>query len=544
MGKARTKPTPDNSAKPETPLFNLRIERWIPVVRLDGTWDELNLVDALLEAHQLAEFSDPLPTVEFGLYRLLVALVLDIFKPSGLVGLKGLRDAGSLDESRVRAYFGKYADRFDLFHHEFPFLQTAGMDAELAKPLAGLLHPIPSGTNASHFHHGREDDFGVCPAAAARLLTTIAPFMTAGGAGLSPSINGSPPWYVLPRGRSLFETLCLNLPVDRGLFPFAVDGEPPAWRSSKTATSVRRTEASLIESLTWRPRRIQLIAGAPGTCVLTGAATPTLVRTMRFTAGFGAGFDWNDPHAAYVIKSDEVSIMRPKEGRAVWRDTGPLLLLRRGVYASADGKVQFERPAIISQFAAMKTNRWLDRECLQDVVVYGMRTDMKMKVFEWQREVLTLPKSFEWESAFHNVLQEEMERADSVTYALHQAVKWAYPRDGAGNSNAYAYLINRAKNNFWDSLRPRFDELLEELSKATDVTGTLTARTMWRASVKIAAWDALDEGIDDLDSDSDAIERLTTARRIFAGKLNSLLYPEAAEQAKARKKKASKGDSK
>lgn len=538
MAKSKKKPTPDNSAKAETPPFDLRIERWIPVVRLDGTRDEINLVEALLQAPQLREISDPLPTVEFGLYRLLVALVLDIFAPGGLTGLRDLRATGSFDEARVREYlFEKYGDRFDLFHREFPFLQSPGMDAESAKPLAGLLHPIPSGTNANHFHHGHESDFGVCPAAAARLLTTIAPFTTAGGAGLSPSINGSPPWYVLPRGRYLFETLCLNVPADLGLFRYAIERSSPAWGRTKPVTPDRRTEAGLVESLTWQPRRIQLLAGESGTCSLSGRESQTLVRTMRFTAGFGAGFPWTDPNAGYVFRSDDIGILRPQEDRAVWRDTGPLLLLRQADYSSEDGKIRFERPAVVTQFVTMLRDRRIQRSDLKDVVAYGMRTDMKMKVFEWQRETLSLPQALEWGSMFLGTAQSEIQRSDGVAYALKQAVKRAYPRDGAGNSNAYGNLIARVQNDFWDALHPCFNDLLEAISQAADDASKLAASTQWRKRVESAAWRSLDDGIDDLDNDSDAIERVANARGWFAFKLKSLLFPEQIEQAKDRKKK-------
>ena len=538
MAKAKKKPTPDNSAKAEIPPFDLRNERWIPVVRLDGTRDELNLVEALLQAPQLREISDPLPTVEFGLYRLLVALVLDIFEPDGLTGLRDLRATGAFDETRVREYlFEKYADRFDLFHREFPFLQSPGMDDETAKPLAGLLHPIPSGTNANHFHHGHESDFGVCPAGAARLLTTLAPFTTAGGAGLSPSINGSPPWYVLPRGRNLFETLCLNVPADLGLFPYAIAGSQPAWGRTKPVTPDRRTEASLVESLTWQPRRIQLITGEPGMCSLSGRESQTLVRSMRFTAGFGAGFPWTDPNAGYVFRSADIGIMRPQEDRAIWRDIGPLLLLRQADYSSEDGKIRFERPAVVTQFVIMLRNRGLQRDDLNDVVVYGMRTDMKMKVFEWQRETLPFPPGLEWSSMNLGVAQSEVHRADGIAYALKQAVKRAYPRDGAGNSNAYGTLIVRVQNAFWNALHPCFNDLLEAISQATDDASKLAAVTQWRERVESVAWLALNDGIDDLDSDSDSLERVTNARRSFAYKVKLLLFPEQIDVAKARKKK-------
>lgn len=525
--------------------FDLRSEPWIPVVRLDGTRDELSLVDTLLQAAQLREISDPLPTVEFGLYRLLVAVVLDILQPPGLTELAELFDNGVFDERKIRQYFDEhYPDRFDLFHTHFPFLQSADMDDEAAKPLAGLLHPIPSGTNANHFHHRDESDFGVCPAVAARLLTTMAPFTTAGGAGLSPSINGAPPWYLLPRGATVFHTVCLNVPAaESGFYEQAVRNLPPAWARTVPVTATRRNEAGLVESMTWQPRRIQLLPGHPGVCSVERRESQIIVRAMRFKSGFGVDFPWTDPNAAYMTRSDEVRIIRPQEDRAVWRDTGPLLLLRRNDYQSQDGKVRFERPAVISQFVESLRSGWRQSEDLVDVVIYGMRTDMKMKVFEWQREVLSLPIGFVWGSNSLGAAQTEMECADGVAFALKQAVKRAYPREGAGNSNAYNRLVTSTQSTFWESLRQPFSVMLVSISQAADADLRLEAIRHWRTDIQKCAWASLDDAIGDLDTDSDALERATNARRGFAAKLKAVLFPEQAKKKKAtRTRKAAAAD--
>ena len=545
MNEVNMKPMPDSSADVNTMSFDLRVEPWIPVVRLDGRRDELGLVETLLQAAELREVSDPLPTVEFGLYRLLVAVVLDIFQPAGLAELTELFDSGAFDEQKIRRYFEEqYPDRFDLFHPKFPFLQSADMEDEAARPLAGLLHPIPSGTNANHFHHRNESDFGVCPAVAARLLTTIAPFTTAGGAGLSPSINGAPPWYVLPRGATVFDTLCLNVPAaESGFYEQAVRGLPPAWARTNPVTATRRNEAGLVESMTWQPRRIQFLAGDRGVCSLQRGESAIIVREMRFKAGFGVDFPWTDPNAAYATRSDKVVILRPQEERPVWRDTGPLLLLRKNSYESQDGKVRFERPAVISQFVESLRSGWRKKDDLSDVVIYGMRTDMKMKIFEWHREVLSLPTGFAWASNSLGAAQSEMECADGVAFALKQAVKRAYPREGAGNSNAYNRLVASAQSNFWESLRQAFDELLVSISQASEDSMRLSAVRQWRTEVQKCAWASLDDAIGDLDTDSDALERATNSRRVFAGKLNAILFPELAKKKKAaRKKKATAAD--
>ncbi len=102
--------------------------------------------------------------------------------------------------------FEAYAERigwhrFDLFDPERPFLQTppqAG-DTDKAKSVVELFYHLPTGTNVIHFFHMEEAEQAVA-AAVARALCSDRTFMTSGGAGYSPSINGTPPWYVWALG--------------------------------------------------------------------------------------------------------------------------------------------------------------------------------------------------------------------------------------------------------------------------------------------------------------------------------------------------------
>lgn len=65
------------------PSFDVLTEPWIPVVRLDGAADELGILPCLEQAHHIGEIKDPSPIVEFGIYRLLVAFVLDALVLAG-----------------------------------------------------------------------------------------------------------------------------------------------------------------------------------------------------------------------------------------------------------------------------------------------------------------------------------------------------------------------------------------------------------------------------------------------------------------------------
>ena len=134
-----------------TMQYDLRYEPWIPVLDRDGGACDVSLRAALCRAHEFREIRDTIPTVEFGLYRLLVALVHDIFQPETTEDLEELLQAGAFDEGKIDEYFTRHADRFDLFHPQYPFLQTGGMEREEAKPLSGLLPLIPSSTQCAAF---------------------------------------------------------------------------------------------------------------------------------------------------------------------------------------------------------------------------------------------------------------------------------------------------------------------------------------------------------------------------------------------------------
>lgn len=506
--------------------YDLTAEPWIYATRTGNTTAFVGLREALGEAHHLRAIQDPLPTVEFGIYRLLVAFALDAFflEPGIALDTRSLGELyhiGYFDPARLDAYFAAYSQSLDLFGPR-PFLQTAGMGGA-DKPLAGLLPPVPSGINTTHFHHGQEGVFAVAPDAAARLLTSIASFMTAGGRGdggqgQSPSINGAPPFYVLVTGSSLFETLCRNLcALDLRL---SAGDEPPAWRSTRTVGGARCKGASYAQSLTWQPRRLRLVPSEGGTCSLTGRTSPVLIRTMKFGPGDSCDFGWEDPNCAYRFDGRETDpakvrkIMRPRPGREIWRDTGPLALLREGDQGSEDGLTRFQRPRVLDQLPH------LGGEAGFGLTVYGMRTDLKMKVFEWQRErldALDAPSGLVLRTGPTQSLQSEakqgMDRADKAALVLRRVIKIAFPREGGKNESALRAAQDAAERDYWRILRGSYRDLLNELVGLDDAdfSGLMSAREGWKAVVNEAATVAARPALDGYDTDGSIILRQARA---------------------------------
>lgn len=536
----------DETETPETNevgalSFDLRTEPWLPIAWQDGINAEIGLLELFHRAQDIREIRDPLPSVECGLYRLLVAFALDILQMPSADEWEAAWEVGSFDRERVDAYFEKYSDRFDLFSATHPFLQSATADGE-DKPLAGLIPSQPSGTNVAHFHHGDERDFAVSPAVAARLLSTIAPFMTSGGAGLPPSINGAPPWYILLQSgdgedRNLFKTLLLNCVVIGGLLQAHGD-ETPAWRDERVLVKEERTSSSLLESLTWRPRRIRLVphVAAQGVCALSGQKTPILVARMKFSPGSSTRFEWRDPNVAYRIGKEGAMVLRPREGREVWRDVGALAFLRE---KNGEGA---ERPAVVTQFAEFLKERRLPEDTPLHLSLYGMRSDLKMKIFEWYRQEINLTSPLLLNRAFHMRAQGEMQLAEDVAYALKSAIKKTYPRDGAGNDKAFESLIVRAQSDFWHRLRPHYADgaasllfRLAELHPVRDTAKIATAVNDWRQQVHSIAQRVLDNAIGELDTDGEALKRLEMARRSLRERLRTLMNLEGNTKVKKAK---------
>jgi len=490
------------------PSFNVLSEPWIPVIRLDDSSGYLGILPCLEKAHELREIRDAAPIIEFGLYRLLVAFVLDALilanrRPKHPLDLKSLIKEGRFDTDLLNNYAQRCGDVFDLFHPERPFLQTAMEKAE-AKPLAGVFAAAPSGTNACHWHHQDEDDMAVTPAHAARLLTTIAPFMTEGGRGLSPSINGAPAIYALPIGSNLFETIVLSIPCRTD----QEDGDGAiAWRSKRVPGS-ERTQATTVEALTWQPRRIQLVPG-------------DTVSRMKFEKGDTARLTaWTDASLAYRYDKDKHTPIRMRENRPLWRDAGALLLLgdQDDKRAQGESKTAFRRPDVVEHAFAVSEGKDVR------IQLYGMRTD-KMKVFEWAKAVLAVPARLGQSTRLGFLVQRELDRAEKAAWWLRTVIKDLYPpRNVENNKRAPAAVADRCERNYWQRLEPSFYPLMTAFAAlgpdAPDDPGPIaTTAGDWRDAIKSLASEQFEFAAKDMDSDSDALERQVRAR----DKLNKIL---------------------
>ncbi|QMU18110.1 type I-E CRISPR-associated protein Cse1/CasA [Streptomyces pristinaespiralis] len=113
-------PETDESSGNGVLPFGLTTQPWIPVLRGDGTQDELSLREVFAQAAGLRRIVGDLPTQEFALVRLMLAVVHD-----ALDGPQDIEDWSDLwaDErcfAPVDAYLDAHRGRFDLLDAQAP----------------------------------------------------------------------------------------------------------------------------------------------------------------------------------------------------------------------------------------------------------------------------------------------------------------------------------------------------------------------------------------------------------------------------------------
>lgn len=267
-------------------MMNLLDDPWIPV-QFGGPTVEVSGRDALLRAHEIAQLAVDIPTMEPVILRqFLIPLVLDALGAPRSPAewrrdfadgtfLHDLHKRDAERHGRLIDYFDRYHDRFELFHPQHPFAQVAGLRTarDDTKSTSLLIPNIASGNNVPLFSNQLGDTPNpLRPAEAARWLLHTHCWDTAAiktGAADDPQAKGNKTsgnptgplgqlGVVIPIGRTLAETLMLNLPIVPDGLP---DTDKPQWRRPAwTSAWEPRIAEGRMDLLTWQSRRVRLHA--------------------------------------------------------------------------------------------------------------------------------------------------------------------------------------------------------------------------------------------------------------------------------------------
>jgi len=267
----------------------------------------------------IIEITDSMPHYEYGIYRMLFVMLMDIYRPDTIYEIEDILDDKCFDIEKIYSYISECnsdGERFDLLDEKYPFMQCGTdqwpQDAKIKSP-ANLSPVYATGNNHIHFDHCQEKDKTMALSEAAKAVCSVNLFCTAGAQGYPSTPSGAPPIYSIIKGQNLFETLVY------GMIPIKYDKlyERPLWRSKeKTIAKKELAKISLLEGLTLPCRRIRILCDTDG-----------IVSAVLFEQGLNyVGYTyWEDPYVTYYQTKSGRKDLKPDIDKETWRNLDTLL---------------------------------------------------------------------------------------------------------------------------------------------------------------------------------------------------------------------------
>ncbi|WP_414080104.1 type I-E CRISPR-associated protein Cse1/CasA [Streptomyces sp. KN37] len=353
---------------------------------MHGVQHELSLREVFARADGLRSVVGDLPTQEFALMRLLLAVAHD--------ALGGPRDtehwARLWDDddcfAPVADYLDVHRERFDLLHPDTPFFQVARLRTARDEvfSLNRIVADVPNGEPFFSSRMPAVERLGF--AEAARWVVHAHAYDTSGiktgmdgdarakggkvyplGVGWAGALGG-----VFAEGQTLRETLLLNLVAadTSGVRSSAED--VPAWRREPCGPgpSGRTRPAGVRDVYTWQSRRLRLCFDAEGVYgVVLGYGDPLAAHNMHGDEPMTA---WRRS-PAQEKKRGEPLVYLPRQHdpeRAAWRGL-EALVVGRAEAAQGGEAASVLRPGILEWIARLVTEGELPRGLLIRTRVVG-----------------------------------------------------------------------------------------------------------------------------------------------------------------------------
>ncbi|MBM9624589.1 type I-E CRISPR-associated protein Cse1/CasA [Streptomyces zhihengii] len=354
--------------------FDLTTEPWIPVLRTDGSQDELSLKQVFAQASGLRQILGDLPTQEFALLRLLLAVAHD-----ALDGPATIKDWVQLWEddncfAPVGPYLSAHARRFDLLSIATPFFQTAGLRTAKGE-ISSLNRIVADVPNGEPFFTARMPGVKrLSFAEGARWVVHAHAYDTSGiktgvvgdarakngkvyplGVGWAGNLGG-----VFVERPTLRETLLMNLVATDTPGIEVDEHDEPAWRRQPTGPGAgERTPTGMRDIYTWQTRRLRLAFDNHGvTGVVLGYGDPLSPRNLHTCEPMTA---WRRS-PVQEKKLNESLVYLPREhdaDAAAWRGIATLINARTNPDGTAEPPVML-RPRVMDWVSRLVSEGPLD----------------------------------------------------------------------------------------------------------------------------------------------------------------------------------------
>lgn len=266
----------------ETTEFNLLREPWIRVMVDDCAVTEKSLTDVLVQAHTFQRLSGELPTQDYAILRLLLAVLHTVFErmdengkeamleteQEALLRWKALWQQGSFPAEAIKKYLSKYENRFWLFHPETPFYQVPAANVGTEYTAGKLIGELSRSSNKAKLRlmMNRQAD-SASYSEAARWLVSVNGFddsSTKVGTGTGKAWLGQL-GNIYAEGDNLFQTLMLNMVMLKDGKELWEEPNQPIWEKPQITKITEKkvlpraiVPENLAELLTLQSRRLLL----------------------------------------------------------------------------------------------------------------------------------------------------------------------------------------------------------------------------------------------------------------------------------------------
>lgn len=254
------------------PRFNLIDDAWLVVRTVSGETETVSMRTAFTRAHEFRRLSGELPSQDFAVLRILLAVLYralgESMEQDPFTSWAELWQTPDLPVDAINDYLDTWHDRFFLFDEDQPWFQVPDLAtaSDQTKPIDLLIPDCPIDGGLFSMRRGYNS---ISPAEAARWLIhcqaydvsgiksgAVGDTRVKGGKGY-PIGNGWAGWLggITVVGDSLKETLLLNFVADA-----YQDDDLPVWELPQLTAAARRGAqgSGPVSLFTWPQRRIRL----------------------------------------------------------------------------------------------------------------------------------------------------------------------------------------------------------------------------------------------------------------------------------------------
>lgn len=382
-----------------TDTFNLIDEPWIRIRDLEGVVREVSVTEALRESHRIERIAGELPTQDFAVLRILLALVYRAVAPEPPVDPWGawqnLWTQKTLPLHEIEAYLAAWRGRFDLLDPQRPFLQVS--DLRNAKnDWRSLELLVPDCPGPGSMFRRRDPSLPLELGEASRWLVHCHAYDSSGiksGAVGDPRVRGGRGYPTgigwagwlggqFVEGATLRETLLLNLVLDRHYDHRDI----PIWEEEHHITQeVRPSQFSnpygQLGLLTWPSRRIRLrVERGRVTQVLICNGDP-VPYTLQYRHELMTPWRFSQPQTTKA----KALVYMPRSlqsGRALWRGLESLLPdpFRETVKTKFGGTEASHPSGVVAWVGALVSERVLPKGFQIRLVATGVEYGAQMAV--------------------------------------------------------------------------------------------------------------------------------------------------------------------